>query len=217
MTLTSFNTFLISQGKSRVNGEHSVLLLLKEPYVLFMTLTSITSYVVSRNDSKNGLRKAHSRSSTVHYIVVAIAVASSWKRYEAERKSKQRGERGQARLYFDIVASKSLWCVNLLKASGIDRDNFTAGGTTAACPSKHCKVLSCYSGWLLLLLLLLVMKTKFTLESSIVSCLRSFSEAHLRIFSWYLYLPPKQYSTFYSRSLITVKSIIRILPLPGLY
>ena len=193
MTLTSFNTFLISQGKSRVNGEHSVLLLLKEPYVLFMTLTSITSYVVSRNDSKNGLRKA-------------VVVASSWKRYEEERK------RGQARLYFDIVASKSLWCVNLLKASGIDRDNFTA-----ACPSKHCKVLSCYSGWLLLLLLLLVMKTKFTLESSIVSCLRSFSEAHLRIFSWYLYLPPKQYSTFYSRSLITVKSIIRILAIPGLY
>ena len=203
MTLTSFNTFLISQGKSRVNGEHSVLLLLMEPYVLFMTLTSITSYVVSRNDSKNGLRKA-------------VVVASSWKRYEAERKSKQRGERGQARLYFDIVASKSLWCVNLLKASGIDRDNFTAGGTTAACPSKHCKVLSCYSGSLLLLLLL-VMKTKFTLESSIVSCLRSFSEAHLRIFSWYLYLPPKQYSTFYSRSLITVKSIIRILAIPGLY
>ena len=181
MNLTSVNSFWISQGKSRVNGGHSVLLLLKEPYVLFMTLTSITSYVVSRNDSKNGLRKA--------VVVVAAAIAaSSWKRYEAERKSKQRGERGQARLYFDIVASKSLWCVNLLKASGIDRDNFTAGGTTAACPSKHCKVLSCYSGSLLLLLLLVV-KTKFTMESSIVSCLRSFSEAHLRIFSGYL--PPK--------------------------
>ena len=119
--------------------------MLKEPYVLFMTLTSITSYVVSRNDSKNGLWKA------VVVVVAAIAAAaSSWKRYEAERK------RGQARLYFDIVASKSLWCVNLLKASGIDRDNFAAAG---ACPSKYCKVLSCCSGSLLLL----VVKTKFYL------------------------------------------------------